>query len=179
MVGDGTFSHEINYVTIFWEILNLEGHQNRMTGSRVLLNGWILSIVGASAVKGLLPRLVCYWPQLEFFHQLSLTVTLAGDWVKLPPTASSQLAERERHVSWGEENWHWYYSSLDILDRDYHSQFLLVVHLMAWWIKDSYKLLLIGCLTMFCHICVTKCCSRCVTGCYGKCVPSLYCRKVS
>ena len=49
----------------FLEIPNLEGHPNRITGSRetaILLNGWILPIVGASAVDGLrltgLPRLV-------------------------------------------------------------------------------------------------------------------------
>ena len=57
MVEDGAFSHKIDYVTIFLEILNLEGHQNRNTGSRVtaiLLNVWILPIGGASAVEGLL-----------------------------------------------------------------------------------------------------------------------------
>ena len=65
MVEDGAFSHKIDYVTIYKKILNLEGHTNRTTGSRVtafLLNGWILPIVGASAVEGLrsteLPRLV-------------------------------------------------------------------------------------------------------------------------
>ena len=39
------------------EILNLEGHQNCITGSRVtviLLNGWILPIGGTSAVEGVL-----------------------------------------------------------------------------------------------------------------------------
>ena len=38
-------------------LVNLEGHQNRITGSRVtaiLLNGWILPIGGASAVEGVL-----------------------------------------------------------------------------------------------------------------------------
>ena len=47
------------------EILNLEGHQNRITGSRVttiFVNVWILPIGGASKVEGLqpmgLPRLV-------------------------------------------------------------------------------------------------------------------------
>ena len=37
-------------------MLNPEGHQNCITGSEVtaiLLNGWILNISGASAVKGL------------------------------------------------------------------------------------------------------------------------------
>ena len=38
------------------EILNLKGHLNRIIGSKftaILLNGWILPIGGASAVKGL------------------------------------------------------------------------------------------------------------------------------
>ena len=61
MVEDGALSH----VTIFKDILNLEGHPNCITGSRVtaiLLNGLILPIDGASSVEGLrltgLPRLV-------------------------------------------------------------------------------------------------------------------------
>ena len=56
MLEDGAFSHEINYLTIVSEILNLEGHPICITGSRVtaiLLNGWILPISGASAVEGL------------------------------------------------------------------------------------------------------------------------------
>ena len=56
MVEDGAFSHKIDCITIILEILNLEGHQNNTTGSRVaaiLLNGWILPIGGASAVEGL------------------------------------------------------------------------------------------------------------------------------
>ena len=64
-VEDGAFSHKIDYITIFLETLNLEGHLNCITGSRltaILLNGWILPIGGASAVEGLqstgLPHLV-------------------------------------------------------------------------------------------------------------------------
>ena len=41
-VKDGAFSHEIDYVTILKDILNIEGHLNRITGSKVtgiLLNG--------------------------------------------------------------------------------------------------------------------------------------------
>ena len=56
MVEDGAFSHKRYYVTIFKEILNLEGNPNCITGSKVtaiLLNGWILPIGGASAVKSL------------------------------------------------------------------------------------------------------------------------------
>ena len=50
MVGDGKFSHIKDYFTMLNEILNLKGHPNRITGSKVmaiLLYGW------ASAVKGL------------------------------------------------------------------------------------------------------------------------------
>ena len=47
MVRNGAFSHNIEYITIFKEILNLEIHQNRTTDSRItaiLLNGWIFLI---------------------------------------------------------------------------------------------------------------------------------------
>ena len=47
MVEDGAFSKTIDNVTIFKEILNLEGHTNCITGSRVkaiLLNRCILPI---------------------------------------------------------------------------------------------------------------------------------------
>ena len=56
MVEDVAFSHKIDYVKHFSEILALEGHPNRITGSKVtaiLVNGWILPIGGASAVEGL------------------------------------------------------------------------------------------------------------------------------
>ena len=36
MVEDGAFSHKIDYVTIFKEILNLEGHPNRITDDNVV-----------------------------------------------------------------------------------------------------------------------------------------------
>ena len=48
MVRNGAFSHRIDYIAIFKEILNLEGHQNCITGSRVtaiLLNGWTDTIL--------------------------------------------------------------------------------------------------------------------------------------
>ena len=48
IVEDGAFSHKVYYVTIFREILNLEGHPNRITGSKVtaiLVNGWICLLV--------------------------------------------------------------------------------------------------------------------------------------
>ena len=57
MVADGAFSHKIDYVTIFLEILNLKGHPNCIAGSRdtdILLNWWILPIGETSAVEGLL-----------------------------------------------------------------------------------------------------------------------------
>ena len=63
MIEDGAFSHKIDNFTIFEEIINIEGHPNCTTGSRVtaiLLNGGILPICEASAVEGLrstgLPR---------------------------------------------------------------------------------------------------------------------------
>ena len=49
--ADGAFSHKIDYVTIFKEILNPKGHPNCIYGSKVtaiLLNVWILPIGGAS-----------------------------------------------------------------------------------------------------------------------------------
>ena len=47
MVENCAFSHKIDNITSFFEILNPEGHQNCITGSRVtaiLLNGWIFPI---------------------------------------------------------------------------------------------------------------------------------------
>ena len=41
MVEDGAFSHKIDYITNFLEIKNIEEHPHRITGLRVLLNGWI------------------------------------------------------------------------------------------------------------------------------------------
>ena len=49
-IEDGAISHTIDYVTIFQEILNLQVHLDRITGSRVPA---ILSIGGPSAVEGL------------------------------------------------------------------------------------------------------------------------------
>ena len=51
MVGDGASSHKIDYVRKFCEILNLEGHHNPISGSKVtaiLLKGWILPIGGVA-----------------------------------------------------------------------------------------------------------------------------------
>ena len=51
-VGDGASTHKIDYVGKFQEILNLEGHQNFTTGSRVtaiLLKGRILPIGGVAS----------------------------------------------------------------------------------------------------------------------------------
>ena len=50
MVGDGAFSHKIDYV----KILNLEGNPNHITGLKVMaisLNGWILPIDGDASVR--------------------------------------------------------------------------------------------------------------------------------
>ena len=49
MVEDGVFSHKIDYVTIFKEILNHEGHPNNgLKFTAILLNGWILPIGGVA-----------------------------------------------------------------------------------------------------------------------------------
>ena len=32
---DGASYHKIDFLTYYWEILNLEGHQNRTSGSKV------------------------------------------------------------------------------------------------------------------------------------------------
>ena len=56
MNEDEAFNHKIDYNSVFQEILNPEVHSNRIAGSKVtaiLLNGWILPIFVASAVKGL------------------------------------------------------------------------------------------------------------------------------
>ena len=65
MVEDDAFSYIVGYVAILLEILNLKGHPNLITDSRVpviLLNGWILPIGGPSADEGMqstgLPRLL-------------------------------------------------------------------------------------------------------------------------
>ena len=69
MVEDGAFSHKIDYITISFEILNLEGHPNLISGSRgivILPNCLILPIGAALAVDGLrstgLPRLAYLCP---------------------------------------------------------------------------------------------------------------------
>ena len=74
MVGDD--------VTIFLEILNLEGHQNCITGSRftaILLNGWIFPIGqsgeashGGSVINGAYP--VYLLAILIFFFNLAKLV---------------------------------------------------------------------------------------------------------
>ena len=51
MVKDGAFSHKIDYVLDFQEILNLEGHLNHFIGSKVttlLVIGGILPSGGAA-----------------------------------------------------------------------------------------------------------------------------------
>ena len=59
MVKNGAFSHKIDYITIFDEIQNVEGHQNCITGARVtgiLLNVWffllekVVKLVGGGSV---------------------------------------------------------------------------------------------------------------------------------
>ena len=71
MVENCAFSHKIDYITIFLEILNLKEHQNGITGSRVtaiLLNGWIFPIGQSGEASR---WRVCYQrglPRLVFYH---------------------------------------------------------------------------------------------------------------
>ena len=54
-VRDSSSSYEIDYVIVIRTFLNPEGHQNRISGSKVtviLLKRWILPIGGALAVEG-------------------------------------------------------------------------------------------------------------------------------
>ena len=54
MITNGASSPNTNYIDIFPEILNLEGHQNCCIGSKVmaiLLNGWILTTGGVGSVR--------------------------------------------------------------------------------------------------------------------------------
>ena len=80
MVEGGAFSHKIDQVTIFLEILNLKGHLNPITGSRVtpiLLNGWILPIGGASAVEGLQSTGLPLWA--DAFYKWIFPIGLSGE----------------------------------------------------------------------------------------------------
>ena len=47
MVADGAFSHKIDYVKLFQEILNPERHPNHITGN--FAEWWILPIGGVSS----------------------------------------------------------------------------------------------------------------------------------
>ena len=70
MVKKGAFSHKIDYVTIFKEILNLKGYPKCIISSKVkaiFLNGWTLPNGGAFSVKGL---------RLQPVQQACLTQTL-------------------------------------------------------------------------------------------------------
>ena len=58
MIEDSAFSNKIDIVKKFKEILNLKGHPNRITGSKVtaiLLNGWSLPIGEGSVINGATP----------------------------------------------------------------------------------------------------------------------------
>ena len=67
MVRNGAFSHKIDFILIFKEILNLEGHQDRIIGSRVtaiLLNDWIFPIGQCGEASRCLPLLVFLYPKI-------------------------------------------------------------------------------------------------------------------
>ena len=71
--GDGASIYKIDYVTIFEEIINSEGHQNCITGSKVtaiLLSRWILPTGRASLGRvrscSLRSRLVFTYVKVNF-----------------------------------------------------------------------------------------------------------------
>ena len=83
MVGDGASSHKIDYISIFLEIINLQGHQNRNTGSRVtaiLLNGWTLPIgeaaLGRVCACSLRSRLVYIITTFEFKCEVIIALSI-------------------------------------------------------------------------------------------------------
>ena len=56
MVRDSTSSYKIDYSIVIKSFLNLDGHQNSISVSKVmaiLLKGWVLPIGGASSGEGL------------------------------------------------------------------------------------------------------------------------------
>ena len=67
MVEDGAFSHKIDTKKNLVENLNLEGHLNCITGSKVtaiLMKGWILPIGGVASGR------VCAQPAKQACFQL-------------------------------------------------------------------------------------------------------------
>ena len=70
------FSHKIDYFTLFEEILNLEGHPNCITGSKVMaiLLNWLILLIG-----GVASGRVCVWSlcsRLVFTHTTKPTLLL-------------------------------------------------------------------------------------------------------
>ena len=54
MVEDGAFSHKIDYIKVFYKILNPNGHPNRITGSKVTVDfahWWSFSDRGSTINK--------------------------------------------------------------------------------------------------------------------------------
>ena len=83
--ADGAFSHKIDHVTIFQEILNSKGYPNRITGSKVtaiLLKGWILPMVelhregsaSAACAAGLFLLLLTFYYSLSTVYCLLFIV---------------------------------------------------------------------------------------------------------
>ena len=91
--GDGAFNHKIEYVTIFSEILNPEGHPNCITGSKVtsiLLHGWILPVGGASPgrVFACSLRSILVFTRASFLHRCR----------KEADTDRFKLTDKNKHV---------------------------------------------------------------------------------
>ena len=82
-VGDSSSSYKIDFVIVIKTFLNPEGHQNRISGSKVtaiLLKGWILPIGGSSSVEGLqstgLPSLVCHKTAISIGQRTFLEIMI-------------------------------------------------------------------------------------------------------
>ena len=101
MVGDGAFSHKIDWGRIFLEILNLKRHQNRIVGSKVtaiLLNGWVFPIGGVTSGR------VCACSlrsRLVLINLLPLSCYNNIPFLKLPKEQNSlKLGLFCDHITW-------------------------------------------------------------------------------
>ena len=65
MVEDDAFSLKIDYLTIFQEITNLEGHPNLITGSRVM--AYLVTKV-IKEIRGFPKNVTPWWLELSIRH---------------------------------------------------------------------------------------------------------------
>ena len=62
MVEDGALLHKISMLHFCYEIINLDGHQNRYTGSKAtenMLNWWIFPVGGVASGRVCVCSLRC------------------------------------------------------------------------------------------------------------------------